>query len=99
MGFVRQMPVWARRLKTKVRPYAPRKVASLALVIVGLALLGYVGSEYWGMYRSQKNLEAEWERQASTVNTPEHPVISPEMMLTRVVIPKINLDAIVVEGA
>ncbi len=99
MGFVRQMPEWARRLKTKVRPYATRKVASLALVVLGIALLGYVGSEYWGMYRSQKNLEAEWERQAAAVNTPEHPVISPEMMLTRVVIPKIGLDAIVVEGA
>jgi sortase A len=99
MGFVRQMPEWARRLKTKVRPYATRKVASLALVILGIALLGYVGSEYWGMYRSQKSLEAEWERQTAAVSTPEHPVISPEMMLTRVVIPKIGLDAIVVEGA
>ena len=99
MGFVRQLPEWARRLKTKVRPYTSRKVVSLTLVILGIALLGYVGSEYWGMYRSQKNLEAEWERQAAAVSTPEHPVISPDMMLTRVVIPKIGLDAIVVEGA
>ena len=99
MGYVRQMPEWAKGLKTKLRPYASRKVVSLALVVIGLALLGYVGSEYWGMYRSQKNLEAEWERQTAAVSTPEHPVLSPDQMLTRVVIPKIGLDAIVVEGA
>jgi len=93
------MPEWAKSLKTKLRPYASKKVMSLALVILGIALLGYVGSEYWGMYRSQKNLEAEWERQATAVSTPEHPVLSPDQMLTRVVIPKIGLDAIVVEGA
>lgn len=93
------MAAWARSLKIKLWPYVNRKTASLALVILGIALLGYVGSEYWGMYRSQKNLEAEWERQAAAISTPEHPAISPEMMLTRVVIPKIGLDAIVVEGA
>jgi sortase A len=72
---------------------------SLLLIIVGIGLLGYVGSEYWGMYRSQQRLEAEWERQAANVNTPAAPVIPPDQMLTRVVIPKIGLDAIVVEGA
>jgi sortase A len=76
-----------------------RKAVSLLLIIVGVGLLGYVGSEYWGMYRSQQRLEAEWERQAASVNTPAAPVIPPDQMLTRVVIPKIGLDAIVVEGA
>ncbi|HEY7406377.1 MAG TPA: class D sortase [Candidatus Angelobacter sp.] len=71
----------------------------MALIVIGIALLGYVGSQYWSMYRSQKNLEAEWERQAATVNTPAQAALSPDQMLTRVIIPKINMDAIVVEGA
>ncbi len=77
-----------------------RKVLSLTLTIVGTGLLGYVGAEYWGMYRAQRSLEAQWERQsASSAQPSEHPVLSPEELLTRVSIPKINLDAIVVEGA
>lgn len=77
-----------------------RRTLSLALIIVGLALLGYVANAYWGMYRSQKTLEAQWERQAALANTPgAAPKLTAEDMLTRVVIPKINLDAIVVEGA
>ena len=83
----------------RLRPYAGRKLISLVLIIVGIGLLGYVGSEYWGMFRSQQKLEAEWERQAASMNTPGQAVISPDQMLTRVVIPKIGLDAIVVEGA
>jgi len=71
----------------------------MALVFAGLGLLGYVASEYWGMYRSQQKLEAEWERQAASVSAPGSATISPDQMLTRVVIPKIGMDAIVVEGA
>ncbi len=51
------------------------------------------------MYRSQQKLEAEWERQAASVSAPGSATISPDQMLTRVVIPKIGMDAIVVEGA
>jgi sortase A len=76
-----------------------RRTLSLLLVIVGLGLLGYVAMQYWGMYRSQKTLEAQWEQQAALASTPGAPKLSAEDMLTRVVIPKINLDAIVVEGA
>jgi sortase A len=76
-----------------------RRTLSLILVIVGLALLGYVATQYWGMYRSQKTLEAQWEQQAASASTPGAPKLTAEDMLTRVVIPKINLDAIVVEGA
>jgi LPXTG-site transpeptidase (sortase) family protein len=89
----------ARALATKVRPLLTRRVISLALVVTGVLLLGYVAGEYWGMYRSQKNLEAEWQRQAATVSVPGTPAISPDQMLTRLQIPKIQVDAIVVEGA
>jgi sortase A len=99
----------------KLRPLVNRRVISLALVVIGVILLGYVAGQYWGMYRSQKNLEAEWQRQATTVSVPEkEPVsvpgkapmgipgkarVSPDQILTRLEIPKIQMDAIVVEGA
>lgn len=83
----------------KARPLLNRRVMSLALVVVGAVLLGYVGGQYWAMYRSQKNLEAEWEHQAATVSAPGQPTVQPEQMLTRLLIPKIEMDAIVVEGA
>jgi sortase A len=100
MKFFRRLR--GEKLKTvagRLRPYLSRKRVSLVLIIAGISLLGYVASEYWGMYRSQQRLEAEWERQATSINTPAAPAIPPDQILTRVVIPKIGLDAIVVEGA
>jgi sortase A len=75
------------------------RAVSLLLMVVGVVLLAYVGSEYWGMYRSQRDLAAQWERQAAAASVPGAPKPTADDMLTRVVIPKINLDAIVVEGA
>jgi LPXTG-site transpeptidase (sortase) family protein len=89
----------AKLLATRARPVINRKVLSWALIAIGIVLLGYVGGQYWQMYRSQKNLEAEWQRQAAAVSVPGHADISAEQMLTRLVIPKIDMDAIVVEGA
>lgn len=91
----------------RLRSLVNRRVISLALIVIGVILLGYVAGEYWGMYRSQKNLEAEWQRQAATVSIPgKAPVsvpgmapVSPDQILTRLQIPKIQVDAIVVEGA
>lgn len=76
-----------------------RRALSVLLILVGLALLGYVGTEYFGMYRSQQALAAEWEKQAAAASVPGAPQPTADDVLTRVVIPKINLDAIVVEGA
>jgi sortase A len=89
----------AERIKTLAGKYLSRKSISLVLVMIGIVLLGYVAGQYWGMYRSQQNLEAEWERQAAAANTPDQAKFLPDQMLTRVVIPKIGMDAIVVEGA
>ena len=89
----------SKTLAGKLQPYISRKTVSLFLVLIGIGLLGYVGSEYWAMYRSQQTLEAEWERQAAAVSTAGQTKLSPDQMLTRVVIPKIGMDAIVVEGA
>jgi len=82
-----------------VRPVINRKVLSWSLIAIGIVLLGYVGGQYWQMYRSQKNLEVEWQRQTATVSVPGHADISADQMLTRLVIPKIDMDAIVIEGA
>ncbi len=86
-------------MSTRARPLLNRRVISLALVVIGVVLLGYVAGQYWGMYRSQQNLEAEWQRQAATVSAPGKAPISPDQLLTRLEIPKIQMDAIVVEGA
>ena len=99
MDFLNRPSERAKTLAGKLRPYFSRKSVSLVLVMVGILLLGYVAGEYWGMYKSQQNLEAEWERQAKAVNTPDQAKLLPNQMLTRVVIPKIGMDAIVVEGA
>jgi sortase A len=87
------------RLAARVRPVINRRVLSWSLIAIGIVLLGYVGGQYWQMYRSQKNLEAEWQRQTATVSVPGHADISADQMLTRLVIPKIDMDAIVIEGA
>jgi LPXTG-site transpeptidase (sortase) family protein len=89
----------ATAMAAKARPLLNRRIISLALVVIGVVLMGYVAGEYWGMYRSQKNLEAEWQRQAATVSIPGKAPVSPDQMLTRLQIPKIQVDAIVVEGA
>jgi len=94
-----QIMEYTRALSTKARPLMNRRVMSLALVVIGVVLLGYVAGEYWGMYRSHKNLEAEWQRQAATAIAPGKAPVSPDQLLTRLEIPKIQMDAIVVEGA
>jgi sortase A len=83
----------------KLAPRSWREAISLLFVVLGLALTGYVASQYWGMYRGQRELEARWEKQVATLTTPGLPRLPAGEMLTRVSIPKINLDAIVVEGA
>jgi LPXTG-site transpeptidase (sortase) family protein len=88
-----------RALHAKARSHVNRRTISLAMIVIGVVLLGYVTGQYWGMYRSQKNLEAEWQRQAATVSVPGKAPISPDQLLTRLQIPKIQVDAIVVEGA
>jgi sortase A len=84
----------------RLKPRTPKETLSVLLLVLGLALLGYVGSQYWGMYHTQKQLEARWEQQMiHATAAPGLPKLSAEEMLTRVSIPKIGLDAIVVEGA
>lgn len=74
-----------------------RKHLSLVLTLVGVFTLGFVGSEYYGMYSEQKRLTQEWEQQ----NEPAKPGTTRPVAdgLSRVEIPKIGLEAMMVEGA
>jgi sortase A len=91
------------RIHGHVQPFLQqalkRNHLSLILLVLGVVLLGYVGSQYWEMYHRQQQLATQWEQQASAANIPGKAKLSADDLLTRVVIPKINLDAIVVEGA
>jgi sortase A len=90
-----------KTISNTLRPFLKRRIVSLLLIVAGILLLGYVGGEYWGTYRSQKNLEAAWQSQAAALSASSQTrqLISPEQMLTRLVVAKIGIDAIVVEGA
>jgi LPXTG-site transpeptidase (sortase) family protein len=67
------------------------------LLVLGIALLVGVGHEYWAMYREQALLEQQWELQNQATPLNNEPKVVNDG-LTRVEIPKIDLDAIVVEG-
>lgn len=74
-----------------------KTVVPTALMLVGLVLLVYVAVEYGTMYREQRRLADQWQQQ----NASPAPAASVQPVadgLTKVTIPKINLDAIVVEG-
>lgn len=80
-----------------------RRSWSLVLVLVGAVLLSYVGYSYFSMYHEQQRLAQEWEEQqrqaqSSGADGSATPVTSQDDGLTRVSIPKISLDAIIVEG-
>ncbi len=82
-----------------------RRHASGILIVFGALLLAYVGLEYGQMFWSQKQLQDEWareqQRQAQRFrdNTARaKPVALNDDGLTRLSIPRISFDAVVVEG-
>jgi sortase A len=66
--------------------------------VVGALLLGYVGTQYYAMYSAQKRLAAAWQKQNSAPHTSKTPTVVDDGLI-RVEIPKIKLDAMVVEGS
>lgn len=79
-----------------------RRMLSSVLLLVGVALLVYVGVQYGSMFREQKRLAREWQEQQQNPEQQQnaaagHPGV-PSLSLTRLTIPKIDLDSIVVEG-
>jgi LPXTG-site transpeptidase (sortase) family protein len=104
-AFMRARRDWTRfqtsRAWSEMRKLAERQRLSLVLMVGGLGLLVYVGSEYLAMYREQQVLHREWERQQNSLAAAApQPAAMPvkDDGLTRVLIQKINLDVILVEG-
>jgi sortase A len=74
----------------------------LIMIILGVVLLAYVGWEYGSMYFEQRRLAREFERQQQeqqqqASNSAPAP-INTDDALTRLSVPKINLESVVVEG-
>jgi sortase A len=81
------------------RPRNLRNLLPYALICAGVALLIYVASQYALMYRDQQDLAKQWAQQSSTsAGLATNAANSSPNSLVRITIPKINLDAIVVEG-
>ena len=89
----------------RVDPHAPGQPAlpterkarrSLAFLLVGAGLLLaiYVGTQYLNTYRAQRSLVAEWTQQN---RVPARTEVGSSSVV-RISIPKIQLDAFVVEG-
>jgi sortase A len=76
-----------------------RSVLPLVLMVIGAAVVLYVGVQYAQMYLEQRSLAREWERQQTTSVQPQPSQSAVVNGLTRLSIPRISLDAIVVEGA
>jgi len=90
---------WLRNLQWRQwRTYLP-----VALMLVGLLTLAYVGSEYFAMYREQKSLAAEWAQQErdrmARVSEQTNKQERTNDGIIRLQIPKIDLDAYVLEGS
>ncbi len=79
-----------------------RRNIPVLLVVVGAILLAYVCWSYGSMYLEQRKLAREWQQQQQVQATQQSdtPVqqASYDDGLTKLSVPKINLDSVVVEG-
>src|SRR2546423_1467653 len=75
-----------------------RRFVSLALILIGLVVLSYVGLQYASMLRAQRQLAREWARQEEAAHAAPARTRGSKDSLTRITIPRISLDAVVVEG-
>ena len=71
-----------------------RQYFAVLLISLGVLLSLYVGGTYFWMYQQQRQLMHEFQTQNAGIN-PSAPHVSG---LTRLFIPKINLDAVIMEG-
>jgi len=71
-----------------------RQYFAVLLISLGTLLSLYVGGTYLWMYEQQRQLMQEWQTQNSGISLPTTQVGG----LTRISIPKINLDAVIMEG-
>lgn len=89
--------------RNRLQPFLAflRGNASIVLMVVGAMLLGYVSFEYFSMWHEQRVLAEEWKQQNSSqvASAGSVPQASRADALTRIEIPRIHVDAIVVEGS
>ncbi len=81
-----------------------RRALSPALLVLGIVLVGYVGAQYAHMYAEQRHLAQQWQKQQVQSQKP-HEQLTPASAskveddgLTRLSVPKIGLDSVVVQG-
>lgn len=72
-----------------------RRTLPLVAIATGSVILLYVISQYWTMYSEQQRLSREWANQQQT-SAMAGTLVNDG--LARLVIPKINLNAVIVEG-
>jgi LPXTG-site transpeptidase (sortase) family protein len=70
-----------------------RQYFAVLLISLGILLSAYVGGTYVWMHEQQRQLMQEWKIQ----KTDSHPSATAQV-LTRLYIPKIKLDAVIMEG-
>ncbi len=75
-----------------------KRYLSPALMVLGVLLLAYVGSQYYQMHQEQQRLRTVWEQQQKAPATTAKATLAPDDGLIRLEIPKIDLTAIVVDG-
>src|SRR5690349_15618010 len=80
--------------RIRCHPRILRRTASNLLIATGLVLILYVGGSYFSAYRAQRRLIRQWQRQSTS-----EPVAAEGPALSRIMIPKIGLDAVIVEGS
>lgn len=89
------MPLRFGNVLSRLRlDYLKNRWPPLTCILLGAALLTYVVTQYAEMYRSQKDMAAQWTAQ----ERPSANAGAIDPSLTRLTIPKINLDSFVVEG-
>src|SRR5215813_2219161 len=70
-----------------------RRHVSPFLIAAGAILTLYVANTYYAAYRAQRRLMRQWQQQSTS-----EPSRTQEPGLNRISIPKIGLDAVIVEG-
>jgi len=90
----------ALRLRSLLHSREWRQSLSPVLLILGALMLGYVGAQYGQMFFEQRRLAHEWERQQHARTTVSPPGVAKAEGdgLTRLSVPKIDLDSVIVEG-
>src|SRR5262249_57487860 len=89
--------------RDQIRRMLTRRSLSIALMIVGALLLAYVATEYFAMYSEQRKLSRQWQQEnagsvsGNRVDQSASGAVKDDG-LTRISIPRIELDAVVVEG-